>query len=326
MRVFSTRPLADLRRADPTLLHVAAPRTQAMKAQASYSSWYFVERAAIGDIRVNCTIALSSAILASSRRTPTPADASRAKVGSTLYAVAAHKTSPSAGAFWQFDLRGDMPTAVSKLAQNALEMHRNCRLQRQDSNVSSALQASLFGRVIGAAGFQLINVNNVSLRLGGWQTDTQLVSRKALTATLARHFRDEFIKEAHKARLTCCTELETSDVHAAVFLHTLLLVRLLGACAQHEITQPQLRLPADLGCCTLPAHCHPAADRLNQSCTGVGRRGTSGSGSTARGGLGGRLGGEPVAEHRAPSGWRRRHSLAHRLRLRPDRGAGAPFI
>jgi hypothetical protein len=59
-------------------------------------------------------------------------------------------------------------------------------------------QASLFNRVIGAAGFQLINVNNVSLRLGGWATDTQLVSRKALAATLARHFRDEFIKEAHK--------------------------------------------------------------------------------------------------------------------------------
>ena len=62
-------------------------------------------------------------------------------------------------------------------------------------------QASLFNRVIGAAGFQLINVNNVSLRLGGWATDTQLVSRKALAATLARHFRDEFIKEAHKVRM-----------------------------------------------------------------------------------------------------------------------------
>lgn len=68
------------------------------------------------------------------------------------------------------------------------------------------LQASLFGRVIGAAGFQLINVNNVSLRLGGWQTDTQLLSRKALAATLTRHFRDEVIKEAHKVgrdRWTC---------------------------------------------------------------------------------------------------------------------------
>ncbi len=61
-------------------------------------------------------------------------------------------------------------------------------------------QASLFGRVIGGAGFQLINVNNVSLRLGGWQTDTQLLSRKALGATLARHYRDEVIKEAHKVR------------------------------------------------------------------------------------------------------------------------------
>ncbi len=217
MRVFSPRPLADLRRADLTLLHVAAPRPQAMKAQASYSSWYFVERAAIGDIRVNCTIALSSAILASSRRAPTPADPSRAKVRSTLYAVAAHTTSPSAGAFWRFDLRGDMPTEVSELAHGALEMHRNC-------SVKTAMfprQASLFGRVIGAAGFQLINVNNVSLQLGGWQTDTQLVSRKALTATLARHFRDEFIKEPQKARLNCCTEFETQDVRAAASLHIL---------------------------------------------------------------------------------------------------------
>ena len=42
----------------------------------------------------------------------------------------------------------------------------------------------------------------MSLRLGGWATDTQLVSRKALAATLARHFRDEFIKEAHKVPLS----------------------------------------------------------------------------------------------------------------------------
>lgn len=55
--------------------------------------------------------------------------------------------------------------------------------------------------MIGGAGFQLINVNNVSLRLGGWQTDTQLLSRKALAATLARHYRDEVIKEAHKVCL-----------------------------------------------------------------------------------------------------------------------------
>ena len=52
----------------------------------------------------------------------------------------------------------------------------------------------------GAAGFQLINVNAVPLALGGWSTSTQLASRKALTATLTRHYRDEFIKEAHKVR------------------------------------------------------------------------------------------------------------------------------
>lgn len=48
----------------------SAPRSclQAMKAQSSYSSWYFIERATIGDIRLNCTIALSSQILNSGRR------------------------------------------------------------------------------------------------------------------------------------------------------------------------------------------------------------------------------------------------------------------
>lgn len=39
-----------------------------MKSQSSYSSWYFIERATIGDIRVNCTISLSSQILNSGRR------------------------------------------------------------------------------------------------------------------------------------------------------------------------------------------------------------------------------------------------------------------
>ena len=39
------------------------------------------------------------------------------------------------------------------------------------------------------------------LALGGWSTSTQLASRKALTATLTRHYRDEFIKEAHKVRI-----------------------------------------------------------------------------------------------------------------------------
>ena len=50
----------------------------------------------------------------------------------------------------------------------------------------------------GAAGFQLINVNNVPLRLGGVSTDTRLWSRKALGATLLRHYRDQFVREAHK--------------------------------------------------------------------------------------------------------------------------------
>lgn len=56
-------------------------------------------------------------------------------------------------------------------------------------------------RLAGAAGFQLINVNAVPLALGGWSTSTQLASRKALSATLTRHYRDEFIKEAHKVSI-----------------------------------------------------------------------------------------------------------------------------
>ena len=59
---------------------------QAMKAQSSYSSWYFIERATIGDIRVNCTIALSSQILSSGTRRPTAADP--AKQQKTLFGKA----------------------------------------------------------------------------------------------------------------------------------------------------------------------------------------------------------------------------------------------
>lgn len=58
-------------------------------------------------------------------------------------------------------------------------------------------------RCAGSAGFQLINVNAVPLALGGWSTSTQLASRKALAASLIRHYRDECIKEAHKARSPC---------------------------------------------------------------------------------------------------------------------------
>ena len=57
-----------------------------MKAQSSYSSWYFIERATIGEIRVNCTIALSSQILSSGTRRPTAADP--AKQEKTLFGKA----------------------------------------------------------------------------------------------------------------------------------------------------------------------------------------------------------------------------------------------
>ena len=57
-----------------------------MKAQSSYSSWYFIERATIGEIRVNCTIALSSQILSSGTRRPTAADP--AKQQKTLFGKA----------------------------------------------------------------------------------------------------------------------------------------------------------------------------------------------------------------------------------------------
>ena len=66
--------------------------SQAMKAQSSYSSWYFIERATIGEIRVNCTIALSSQILSSGTRRPQAADP--AKQEKTLFGKAIGEPRP----------------------------------------------------------------------------------------------------------------------------------------------------------------------------------------------------------------------------------------
>ena len=59
-------------------------------------------------------------------------------------------------------------------------------------------RGGLFSRVIGASGFQLINVNNVPLSLKGWSTDTKLIGRRALQGSLQRHYIGAGIKEAHK--------------------------------------------------------------------------------------------------------------------------------
>lgn len=59
-------------------------------------------------------------------------------------------------------------------------------------------RGGLFSRVIGASGFQLINVNNVPLQLSGWSTDTKLIGRRALQGSLTRHYIGQSIKEAHK--------------------------------------------------------------------------------------------------------------------------------
>ncbi|BDA48868.1 probable vacuolar protein sorting-associated protein 13A at C-terminar half [Coccomyxa sp. Obi] len=58
--------------------------------------------------------------------------------------------------------------------------------------------SGLFRRLIGASGFQLINVNNVPLSLRGWSVDTRLIGRKALTNSLMRHYIAQAISEAHK--------------------------------------------------------------------------------------------------------------------------------
>lgn len=111
---------------------------QVMRGNSSYTSWYFVERAEIGDVNVNVTISLSSSIL-----------------------------------------NTHAPGSVS-LPEN---------------------RGGLFSRVIGASGFQLINVNNVPLQLSGWSTDTKLIGRKALQSSLTRHYSYQGIREAHKV---CC--------------------------------------------------------------------------------------------------------------------------
>ncbi len=46
-----------------------------------------------------------------------------------------------------------------------------------------------------------VNVTNVPLSLKEWSLDTRLLGRKALVASLTRHYFSQFLVEAHKVRL-----------------------------------------------------------------------------------------------------------------------------
>ena len=63
------------------------------------------------------------------------------------------------------------------------------------------MAGSLFSRVIGASGFQLININNVPLSLRGWSQRSKLLGRNALINNLIRHYTSAAISEAHKVGL-----------------------------------------------------------------------------------------------------------------------------
>lgn len=69
---------------------------------------------------------------------------------------------------------------------------------RHGGTAPTEASSGLFRRLIGASGFQLINVNNVPLLLRGWSVDTRLIGRKALTNSLMRHYIAQAISEAHK--------------------------------------------------------------------------------------------------------------------------------
>ena len=108
---------------------------QVLRDQSSYSSWYFIEQASIGNLNANVTIALTSSVLSG-----------RGGVGTT----------------------------------------------------AEAGSGGLFSRVIGASGFQLINVNNVPLSLRGWHQESKLLGRNALINSIIWHYRSCAIQEAHK--------------------------------------------------------------------------------------------------------------------------------
>ncbi|KAK9800258.1 hypothetical protein WJX73_008605 [Symbiochloris irregularis] len=63
---------------------------------------------------------------------------------------------------------------------------------------AEAGSGGLFSRVIGASGFQLINVNNVPLSLRGWHQESKLLGRNALINSIIWHYRSCAIQEAHK--------------------------------------------------------------------------------------------------------------------------------
>ena len=59
-------------------------------------------------------------------------------------------------------------------------------------------RGGLFSRVIGASGFQLINVNNVQLQLSKWEIGTRLIGRRALQKELITHYKNRGLLEARK--------------------------------------------------------------------------------------------------------------------------------
>lgn len=108
-----------------------------LRDQSSYSSWYFIEQASIGDINANVTIALTSSVLSG---------------------------------------RGGVGTTAEP----------------------SGTTGGMFSRVIGASGFQLININNVPLSLRGYRLESKLLGRNALINSMIRHYTAAAISEAHK--------------------------------------------------------------------------------------------------------------------------------
>lgn len=92
-------------------------------------------------------------------------------------------------------------------------------------------RGGLFSRVIGASGFQLINVNNVPLQLSGWSTDTKLIGRKALQGSLTRHYIGQSIKEAHKVGLNLQTSSKIHVAKACISMWAVLQAAAVHGCA-----------------------------------------------------------------------------------------------
>ena len=215
------RPSPSLSGALEWVVDKEARDLEVLHGQSDLSSWYFIESAEIAGVRVNVTISLSSRLLSSASR------------GGMVQV----RGGSGGGGWWWWWFGGPSSAGAAGAAgaasnQQPCVCHHTSGLDVLAGMVTTALPAcpppalapppsplqtsatGYFNRVLGASGFQLVNVANVPISLGRWMVGTDpslrtdpssrgrfsngFLSQKALKNNLIRHYTREALKEAHK--------------------------------------------------------------------------------------------------------------------------------